>query len=78
MLYCLPELFASWFQRIFPVFLNMSLWEQMTPKTWPTWTLGAWLARYMQGITKHLYIQNILDVGLMVLEVFFPFIVNGR
>ena len=24
MLYCLPELFASWFQTIFPVFLNMS------------------------------------------------------
>ena len=24
MLYCLPELFASWFQRIFPFFLNMS------------------------------------------------------
>ena len=22
MLYCLPELFASWFQRIFPVFFK--------------------------------------------------------
>ena len=27
MLYCLPELLASWFQRIFH-FLNTSLWEQ--------------------------------------------------
>ena len=25
MLYCLPELFASWFQRIFQLFLNMSM-----------------------------------------------------
>ena len=32
MLYCLPELFASWFQRIFQVFFKyVSLWEQMTP-----------------------------------------------
>ena len=78
MLYCLPELFALWFQRIFPVFFNMSLWDQMTPRTWPILTSGAWLARFMQGITKHCYIRNILDVGPMVLEVFFPFKVNGR
>ena len=33
MLYRLPKLLASWFQRIFPDFFfkNMSLWEQMTP-----------------------------------------------
>ena len=43
MLYCLPELFASWFQ---------SLWEQMAPKIWPNWTSGAWLVRFMQGITQ--------------------------
>ena len=74
MLYCLPKLFASWFQRIFPVFfLNRSLWEQMTPRTLPIWTSGAWLARFMQGITKNWYIHNILDVGLMVLEGFFSF-----
>ena len=59
MLFCLPELLASYFQRIFPAFLNMSLWEQMTPghgqfgpqgHGWP-----GWLARFMQGITKHWY-----------------------
>ena len=56
----------------FSSFFNMSLWEQMTPRTWPIWTSGAWLARFMQGITKHCYIRNILDVGPMVLEGFFP------
>ena len=41
------------FSDFFPVFLNMRLWEQMTPRTWPIWTSGVWLARFMQGITKH-------------------------
>ena len=49
----------------------MSLWEQ----AWPIWTPGAWLAIFMQEITKHCYILNIQAVGLMVLD-FFPFIVN--
>ena len=73
MLYCLTALFASWFQRTFPVFflICQSLWEQMTPRTWPIWTTGAWLARFMQGITKHRYIHKILDVGLIVLEFFY-------
>ena len=30
--------------------------------------LRAWLARFMQGITKYCYIHNIIDVGLMFLE----------
>ena len=36
------------------------------PRTPPIWTSGAWLARLCRGS-----LNNILDVGLMVLEVFF-------
>ena len=28
------------------------------PRTWPIQTSGAWLVRFMQGITKYFYILN--------------------
>ena len=40
----------------------------------PIWTLGAWLAGFMLGITKHCYLLNICAVGLMVLEKIFKVI----
>ena len=40
--------------------------------------LRGMVGKIYAGITIHCYIHNILDVGLMVLDFFFPFIVNGR
>ena len=76
MLHCLPELFASWFQRIFPFFFfkYVKSMGANDPRTWQFWTSGAWLARFKMGsLNIDIYII-ILDVGLMVLEnYFFPF-----
>ena len=35
---------------------------------WAIWTLGAWLAGFMKGTTKHCYILNMLALGLMASE----------
>ena len=74
MLYCLPELFASWFQKIFQVFFFK--YVRVYGSKWPPrhgqfGPQGHGWQDFMQGITKHWYIHNILDVGLMVLESYF-------
>ena len=38
------------------------------PVAWPIWTLGACLAGFIKGVTKHCYTQNIKAPGLMVSE----------
>ena len=44
------------FFMFFPI---ISLWELMSPRTWPIWTPGAWLAGFMQLTTYYCYVLNI-------------------
>ena len=74
MVYCLPELFASWFQRIFPVFFK---YECMGAKSREHGQFGP-QGHGQQDLCRGSLNIDILDVGLMVLEFIFPFIVNGR
>ena len=55
-------------EKIFEVFPFISLWELISPGTWPIWTLGAWLTGFVYETTKHSYILNILPLGLIVSE----------
>ena len=56
------------FFNVFPI---ISLWQIMTPLGVVIWSPGAWLAGFIKGITKHCYIKNIKDLGLMVSEMKF-------
>ena len=52
-------------KKIFEVFSFISLWELISPATWPIVTLGAWLTGFVLKTTKHSYIHIFLPLGLI-------------
>ena len=54
-------------KKIFSCFSHYKpMVDNDAPRAWPIQTLGAWLAGFMKGITKHCYTRNIKALGLMV------------
>ena len=61
-------------EKIFSCYSHYKpLADKDSPWVWPIWTPGAWLAGFINVITKHCCTQNIKALGLMVSEKIFPF-----
>ena len=55
-------------EKIFYVFLIVSLWEIMTPGAGPFLTRRAWLAGFIKRTTTHCYIQNMKALDNVISE----------
>ena len=82
MLYRLPELLASWFQRIFPVFFKYESMGANDPQDMANLDLRGMVGKIYAGATKiAIYVIYKLwasGCGPHGFRVSSPFIVNGR